>query len=78
MDFEVLRQKLELPDEVRFPGDDRLAQRRPDALPALSAAEVQAVRDWYAADYEFVRLVEETLFDRTAPIEFDRKPADSV
>lgn len=71
-DFKALREKLELPDSVRLPEDDRRAQRRPDEARPLSASEARTVRDWYAADYHFIRLVEETLLDRPAPIEFGR------
>jgi hypothetical protein len=77
-DFAALRQKLQLTDDVQLPDDERLTQRRPDAAVPLSAEAGELVRAWYAADYRLIRVVEQTLLDRPAPIEFDRELVDNA
>jgi hypothetical protein len=67
-DFEELRARLELPETVRLPEDDVSAHRRPDVAQTLGAEAAAQVRRWYASDYEFVRLCEETVLSRPAPI----------
>jgi len=55
-DFEVLRQKLALPDEARMPGDETVAHKTPsgfdDQLSDLGRANLER---WYAWDVAFVR-----------------------
>lgn len=71
-DFEELRDRLGLPETVRLPSDDVAAHRRPTPPSPLPAEAEALIRRWYATDYEFIRLCEETVLGRPAPI---RDPA---
>ena len=66
-DFDELKRRLGLPDDVALPVDDRRAQRRPTKPEPLPPEAVALLRDWYATDYAFIRLCEETVLDRAAP-----------
>jgi Sulfotransferase family len=58
-DFEMLKRRLELPDEVKLPDDDVAAHRNPAQLnKTLEAAAVENLRTWFKRDYEFVALCE--------------------
>lgn len=71
-DFARLRDLLELPATVQLPADDVEAHRRP-APPSPLPLEAEAqIRRWYAADYAFIRLCEETVLDRPAPVRFEQ------
>jgi hypothetical protein len=56
-DFEVLRQKLELPVEAALPSDPVRAHKNPDHLDyGLDDVAVENLRDWYQADWRFIEL----------------------
>ena len=56
-DFEAIRRKLDLPDDVTLPADDLRAHRMPPMDDAeLDEAARRILRRWYARDFEFVRL----------------------
>jgi hypothetical protein len=56
-DWERIRALLELPDDVRLPTDPRKAHRRErsDERPLDEAAKA-ALREWYAREYEILRV----------------------
>jgi len=74
-DFEELKRRLDVPADVSLPADDRTSQRRPTKSDPLPPKAVALLRDWYAVDYDFIRLCEETVLDHPAPIEFERRDA---
>jgi hypothetical protein len=59
-DFELLRQKLGLPEDARLPGDDKVAHKTPagydDQLSETGRANLER---WYAFDVAFVQLCRE-------------------
>jgi len=59
-DFEILRKVLELPSDLALPKNDVEAHRNPGALDTSLALEaIRNLREWYAADYRFMRLCRE-------------------
>lgn len=59
-DFELLKGKLDLPREVRLPGDERASHRTPAGFQdQLSETGRSNLERWYAWDVEFVRLCRE-------------------
>jgi hypothetical protein len=60
-DFAALRGLLGLPADIRLPADQAVAHRadpRNAAGRQLSPAAAEAIRDWYAADYALIDLLE--------------------
>jgi len=56
-DFELLKQKLGLPELIRLPEDDVNAHRSPAGLDTYLGEVAEAnLRDWYARDYTFIAL----------------------
>jgi hypothetical protein len=50
-----LKTTVGLPDEAELPADPTVAHRgRSTESPALSQAQIRALRDWYAEDYELL------------------------
>ncbi len=59
-DFQALKQRLNLPEEITLPSDDIGAHRNPPDLDKnLSPASMAALQEWYKADYDFIKLCEE-------------------
>ena len=59
-DFELLRQKLGLPDEVRMPRDEKVAHKTPSGYEGrLSETGRANLERWYAFDVAFVQLCRE-------------------
>jgi hypothetical protein len=58
-DWEELRRLLELPDVCRLPDDPVRAHRTPEGFPTeLGERGREAVRRWYAEDYEILDVLE--------------------
>ena len=58
-DWGRIRALLGLPEELRLPENPKRAHRRPSSeQPVLDGAAEAALRDWYAEDYEIVRICE--------------------
>lgn len=56
-DFETLKSILNLPQHARLPADDVTSHRTPQGLDRkLDDVAQQALRRWYARDYEFLKL----------------------
>jgi hypothetical protein len=56
-DFEILKKKLGLPETISLPKDDIRAHRNPRDLDICIEEEALVnLKEWYAADYEFIRL----------------------
>jgi hypothetical protein len=59
-DFAALRKMLWLPETIDLPKDDFHAHRSPGEQDTYLGEEaLQNLREWYAADYEFIRLCKE-------------------
>jgi hypothetical protein len=59
-DFAILRKMLYLPETIALPRDDINAHRSPrDQDNFLGEEALQNLREWYAADYEFITLCKE-------------------
>lgn len=60
-DFERLRWKLGISEDVRLPEDDFHAHRNPSTPDHLLDERAEAnLRDWYKADYQFIQLCRDT------------------
>ena len=56
-DFEILKEKLGLPETVKLPKGDDEAHRNPRDLDMNLVKEtITNLKEWYARDYEFVKL----------------------
>jgi hypothetical protein len=56
-DFQILKGLLQLPIDLQLPTDDATSHRSPTGLDRrLDSTSEAALREWYAADYEFVDL----------------------
>jgi hypothetical protein len=56
-DFETLKSRLNLPDNVKLPDDDILSHRNPrDLDKALDDEALRNLRDWYRNDYRLISL----------------------
>jgi hypothetical protein len=61
-DFGVLRKRLGLPESVVLPEDEIAAHRSPRHLDTSLGEEAKKnLKEWYAADYEFIRLCRELI-----------------
>jgi len=59
-DFGILRKMLCLPETIALPKDEIRAHKNPPNLDTCLGEEaLQNLREWYAADYEFIRLCQE-------------------
>ena len=59
-DFERLKRLLNLPQEVALPSDPVAAHRlTKDVDRTLTPAMLEALREWYAADYELLKVCDE-------------------
>jgi hypothetical protein len=59
-DFEILKKMLCLPAAIMLPENDIEAHRNPrDLDTSLEMEAIKNLREWYAADYEFMRLCRE-------------------
>lgn len=66
-DFLILRSKLELPDHAELPDDEIISHRSPPGLDkTLRDQAIENLKKWYEKDFEFVRLCEEVLQQRSA------------
>lgn len=61
-DFEILKQKIRLPDRAELPSDDTLAHRNPGHLDrSLENEAIDNLKQWYKADYEFLLLCKQLI-----------------
>jgi len=68
--FELLRLKLELPSEVQLPTDDVQAHRNStDVDRSLHETAILNLKNWYQADYRFIKLCQE-MFDHLTAHDF--------
>ena len=70
-DFDELKRRLGVASDVGLPVDDRHAQRRPSKPEPLPLEAVALLRNWYAVDYEFIRLCEKMALCGPAPFDVD-------
>ncbi|MCZ6836891.1 MAG: sulfotransferase family 2 domain-containing protein [Planctomycetota bacterium] len=64
-DFEILKKKLSLPEDLSLSNDEVIAHKNPDHLDKhLDDQAIENLKQWYAKDYEFMDLCREIIQER--------------
>jgi hypothetical protein len=64
-DFEIVRAKLGLPEDLKLPHDEVRAHRNPTGLDkTLSDEAIGNLNEWYKRDFEFIALCKDIIRDR--------------
>ena len=64
-DFEILKSRLRLPEQLMLPGDDVRSHANPRHLDrTLRDAAIANLHEWYAEDFRFLKLCDRVIRER--------------
>lgn len=68
-DFELLKTKLGIPENIPLPSDDVQAHRNPvDMDSGLEEEAISNLKKWYAGDYDFINLCKQKRDELNCPV----------